>query len=356
MAADDATTGDGGGHHEGGRPPRPSAANSRFCDGVSVGTGPLPHRDPVAAAAFAIAEFDTTSVPILDAGRSAGLGQAAAAIAGVTCRDGRLHVDPTDAEHHEVRVDVSDDSYAGMHALLQLAGSIGLDGTPVVWHTAGPVTLGAALVAAGLDTATAFALASAVVRAQLVDVAATISAVLPASELLAMLEEPVLADLMSPGFPIVPDAAADLMSTAMATLADQAIVGIHCDQPCDLATMLASGPAVISLPVDAGAVEWAGYIERFLDDGGVLAWGVVPYDGPVGFTADRYWRALSDLWCELVRRGCDPVALRRQCMVTPGAHLDRHSASVARRIARLTADVGRRVTDQANATRFALGA
>ena len=36
--------------------------------------------------------------------------------------------------------------------------------------------------------------------------------------------------------------------------------------------------------------------------------------------------------------------------------LGAHSVSVARRIARLTADVGKRVRDQANATRFALGA
>jgi hypothetical protein len=43
-------------------------------------------------------------------------------------------------------------------------------------------------------------------------------------------------------------------------------------------------------------------------------------------------------------------------MVTPASGLDRHSVSGARKIARLAADVGRRVKDQANATRFALGA
>jgi hypothetical protein len=73
-------------------------------------------------------------------------------------------------------------------------------------------------------------------------------------------------------------------------------------------------------------------------------------------SADRHWRALSDLWCALVQRGCDPVKLRRQSMVSPTCGLGAHSVSVARRIARLTSDVGRRVRDQADATRFALGA
>jgi hypothetical protein len=83
---------------------------------------------------------------------------------------------------------------------------------------------------------------------------------------------------------------------------------------------------------------------------------VIPTDGPVGSNSERQWRALSDLWCSLVQRGCDPVLLRRQSIVTPHCGLAGHSVSVARRIARLTADVGKRVQDQSSATRFALGA
>ena len=171
-----------------------------------------------------------------------------------------------------------------------------------------------------------------------------------------MLDEPALADLMSPDFPIPPDHAIDVISSAMASIAGAAVVGIHCEELCDLATMLAAGPGVISVPVDEKLVDWAGYINRFLDDGGVIAWGVVPTGGPIASTSERYWRQLSELWCELVARGCDPVALRRQSMVTPGGSLDAHAVSVARRLARMTAEIAKRVKDQANATRFALGA
>jgi hypothetical protein len=171
-----------------------------------------------------------------------------------------------------------------------------------------------------------------------------------------MLDEPALADLMSPDFPIPPDLAIDVMSSAMAAVADSVVAGIHCSEPCDIATMLATGPGVVSVPVSADLVDYAGYLDRFLTDGGVIAWGVVPNTGPIAQTSERYWRELSDVWCELVRRGCDPVALRRQSLVTPGAGLQIHAVSVARRLARITAEVAKRVRDQADATRFALGA
>ena len=172
-----------------------------------------------------------------------------------------------------------------------------------------------------------------------------------------MLDEPALADLMSPDFPIPPDQAIDLMSS-----------GDGCgrrdgDRRHPLFGTVRSRHHARVRPrrhLGAGATPNSSTgpatSTDSSSDGGVIAWGVIPTTGPVATTAERYWRALSDLWCELVRRGCDPVALRRQSMVTPAGDLDRHSVSVARRIARLTAEVGKRVKDQANATRFALGA
>ena len=142
----------------------------------------------------------------------------------------------------------------------------------------------------------------------------------------------------------------------MAALPASTVVGVHCCGPCDLAMLLASGPSVVSIPVAPDVVEWAGYISRFLDDGGTIAWGVVPTEGPLPMSADRYWRALSDLWCALVQRGCDPVLLRQHSLVSPHCGLSGHSAGVARRIARLTSEVGRRVKDQSAATRLSLGA
>ena len=253
-------------------------------------------------------------------------------------------------------VDIERDAFAGLRSFLDLAAKVHLDGAAVKWQFVGPVTLGVALQRGGLDRKAAFDVALSIVRQRLADISAEVTRALPNSRQMVVLDEPWFTDLMQPGFPIPPDEAIDRMSSAMASLPATTVVGVHCCGPCDVATLLASGPNVVSLPVSPELVDWVGYLARFLDDGGIIAWGVTATDGPVPSTSERQWRALSDLWCSLVRRGCDPVLLRRQSIVTPQCGLAMHSASVARRIARLTADVGKRVQDQSSATRFALGA
>ncbi len=307
------------------------AKDSRFANGAATSVGGLPHRDPAAAAAFAIGEFEIATIPSLPN------------VADITAEALRT-------------AELDDSSFDALHAFLTLGRLVNLDGSPVTWHLPGPLTVGVSLCDAGIEPAEAFALAGKVVRSKLVEIAAEVARVLPNSPQMAMIDEPALADLMTPDFPIPPDHAIDVMSSAMASLPHEIVTGIHCPRHCDVATMLAAGPAVISVPVAEDLVDWAGYLDRFLRDGGVIAWGILPANGPVGASAERYWRQLSDVWCELVRRGCDPVALRRQSMITPGGNLDAYAVSVARRLARLSAEVAKRVRDQANATRFALGA
>ncbi|HUV18502.1 MAG TPA: hypothetical protein VMW33_08490 [Ilumatobacteraceae bacterium] len=337
-----------------------TAARSAFADGATAGIGSLPHLDPAAAAAFAIGEFDIATIPTLPRRSPDELmfGQALAGVQGVTAGpDGAIAVDPTSVKPlASIATDIEHDAFTGLRAFLDLAGKVRLDGAAVKWQFVGPVTLGVALHRAGLDRESAFDLALSTVRDRLTALSGVVSDALPNSRQMVVLDEPWFAELMQPGFPIPPDEAIDRMSSAMAALPATTLTGVHCCAPCDVATLLASGPNVVSLPVAAELVEWVGYLTRFLSDGGVIAWGVIPTDGPVPSTSERQWRALSDLWCSLVRRGCDPVLLRRQSIVTPHCGLAMHSGSVARRIVRLTADVGKRVQDQSAATRFALGA
>ena len=336
------------------------ATRSHLADGATAGVGSLPHVDAAAAAAFAIGEFDIATIPTLPrrSPHETLLGQAVVDLAGVRHGDdGGLIVEPELLEPTAaVETDLTHDAFTGIRAFLDLAATIRLDGAAVKWQFVGPVTLGVALHRAGLAAETAFDLALSVVRTRLAHISAAVSEALPNSSQLVVLDEPWFAELMHPGFPIPPDEAVDRISGAMAALPISTISGVHCCAPCDVATLLASGPNVISLPVSAELVDWVGYLTRFLDDGGTIAWGVMPTDGPVPSSSDRQWRELSDVWCSLVQRGCDPVLLRRQSILTPQCGLAYHSASVARRIARLTGDVGKRVQDQSAATRFALGA
>jgi hypothetical protein len=341
---------------------RRAAGVSPFGDGALVGCGSLPHGDPEAAAAFGMSEFDIATIPSMPRRSVAEtmLGQAAVTMPGVVLDgDGNVEIASRDvAPRAEPRSGalLDTDAFVGFRTFLDLAGKVRFDGAPVKWQLIGPVTLGVALERAGLDRHHAFDLASATVRSSLIELSDAVTAALPNSPQMVVIDEPWLTSLMAPGFPIPPDEAIDRMSGAMAALPATTLAGLHCCGPVDAATMLASGPGVVSLPVASELVDWAGYLSRFIDDGGVVAWGVVATTGPVPSVAERPWRELSDLWCALVQRGCDPVRLRTNSLVSPQCGLSSHSVSVARRIARLTGDVGKRVKDQASATRFALGA
>jgi hypothetical protein len=170
------------------------------------------------------------------------------------------------------------------------------------------------------------------------------------------LDEPWFGQLMHPGFPIAPDPAIDLLSSAMAAVQPMATVGVHCcAESVDIASLLAAGPDVLSIPVHSQLATVAGYLVRFLESGCRIAWGVVPTDGPIPTSSERLWRRLSDLWCELVRRGGDPATLRERSLLTAQCGLGTHTPAVADRVCRLLRDVSRRVADPTAASRYTMG-
>ncbi len=79
-------------------------------------------------------------------------------------------------------------------------------------------------------------------------------------------------------------------------------------------------------------------------------------DGPVPMSADRPWKRLCELWCQLVQRGCSPALLRQQSLITPECGLGLHNSRCAERVLRINAELSSRVRDQAAATRFSFGA
>ena len=326
--------------------------------GAVTGIGSLPHRSVHDAAAFALREYDLPTIPTLPRRSPAEgmIAQAVLGIRGVTLGQyGSIAVD-VDALDPDAPVvtDLANDAFAGVRTFLATAAARGLQG-PVKWQFVGPVTLGAALTRVGVPVDRAFAVAGRAVRAHVAALTAAVAAALPASPQVVWLDEPWFGDLMHPGFPIAPDPAIDLLSSAMAALEPTATVGVHCCADVDIASLLAAGPAVLSVPVDPQLAGVAGYLMRFLERGGRIAWGVVPTDGPIATSSERSWRQLSDVWCELVKRGCDSVVLRQRSLVTPHCGLGLHTPAVADRVARLTREVGRRVNEQAVASRFALG-
>ena len=143
---------------------------------------------------------------------------------------------------------------------------------------------------------------------------------------------------------------------ALASVESTAIAGVHHCGDGDWAAILAAGPGLLSLPVRPELVAIAGYLGGFLDAGGSIAWGAVPTDRPVRPNADRHWRDLAELWCQLVQAGCNPTRLRQQAILTPACGLAGYTESQAERVLALVGDVAERVRAQAVATRLAIGA
>jgi hypothetical protein len=325
--------------------------------GTTLGIGGLPHRDAQHGAAFALAKMDMPSIPSLPRRSPAegAIAQAMVGMRGITVGQyGAIAVDRGLVDPlAPVVTDLQHDAFVGFSTFLdQARGHTGW----VKWQFVGPVTFGMALMRAGVPMSIAFEAAVRCVRTRIQHLVDAVDSALPGCRQLVFIEEPDFAQLMTPGFPIAPDTAIDLVSGALAAIETSAVSGLHVCGLADIPSQLAAGPAVISLPVHHSVVESAGYLETFMQRGGYVAWGAVPTNGPISSSADRPWRQLSELWCELVQRGADPGLLRRQAIITPECGLSAHTPAVADGVFRVAAIVGRRVRDQASATRWAIGA
>jgi hypothetical protein len=326
--------------------------------GAASGIGSLPHTDARAAAEFVLDRLpDLPAIPSLPQRSpwASMLGQAAVGIGGVTVADdGSLVVDAARvAVADDSDLDLDHEAFDGLRAFLEVAEA--WDG-PVKWQCTGPVTLGLALARGGVAPGRAFELAARAVRRQLRTVADAVATIIPPGSQVVVIDEPGMTGLLQPGFPLDPDSAIDLVSGALAAVDPTSLAGVHCCGPSDWSAILAAGPGILWLPVRVGIEAIPGYLAQFLDEGGWVAWGAVPTDGPMGTTADRHWRELADLWCSLVQGGCDAARLRRQAIVTPACGLGLHELGAIDHVFELVDAVADRVHGQAVATRLSIGA
>ncbi len=287
------------------------------------------------------------------------LAQAAWGMKGVVvAADGSLAITPDALDRHhpfaaEDGAGLGGPPFATLQAFLRsVQGRPG----PVKLQLTGPVTLGRALCDGGAPAELAFPVAGAAVRERVEALLAAARHVLPTAPLLVFLDEPGLSGNEHPRFPLPNDAVVQLLSESLASVEMDAVSGVHCCGATDWSLITQAGPRVLSLPVTASLVSHAGTLGRFLDRDGWIAWGAVPTDEPVGESGDGLWRRLSDLWCALVREGCDAGRLRRQALVTPACGLAGHGASQSEHSLRLAAELGRRVLGQAIGLRLQVGA
>jgi hypothetical protein len=338
---------------------RPAPVLQIVAPGSSFGIGSLPHLSAGQAARFSFDAFDVPTVPSLPRRSPSELAvaQALMGVPGVTLGQyGAVAVDCARLDPDApVATDLDGPQFIGLRAFLNEARDRSHRG-PVKWQFIGPLSVGLTLVRAGASPDVAFPVALRTVRSHLTAIERLIATTLPDSPQLAMLDEPFAGDLMEPDFPLAPDDAIDLLSGAMAALEPSATIGVHSCGGADLATILAAGPHVLSIPPSDALVDVAGYIDRFLRNGGWIAWGAVTTGGPIGGSQPRAWQRLAAFFCELVRAGCDGDLLMRQCFITPECGLGAHGTSVAQHVAELLRETSLSIQNEASTARFVLGA
>jgi hypothetical protein len=341
------------------------------CDGLSdqatflrpggiTSIGSLPHRDADAASEFVLKQSPSLPAAPQLPRRSALEGmvaQAARGIPGVTVdREGAVSV-YADALDPDAPITPMFDG-AGHGGLLAFLSHAAGRTDPVKIQMTGPITLGCALVAAGADPAIAFPIAASAVRAQGRALIELVHHRLPDVPLVAFLDEPGLVDVGEDRrIPLTADETIDLLSTGLAALEGVAVTGVHCCGSTDLRLVAAAGPNIIAIPAEDDIVlPAANLLISHLERGGWVAWGAIPTAKPLGTDADRLWRKLSLLWCDLVQAGADPAMLRAQALITPACGLAGHGVTQAARALRMTRTLADRVADQASATRLSVGA
>ena len=329
--------------------------------GTASAIGSLPHRQVDAAVAVAMAACpDLPAAPSLPRRdpREGMISQGLWGLRGVSIADdGTVTVtgelDPGDPFAVDGGAGIDGPAFAGLRAFLAANRR---RTAPIKLQLTGPVTLGLALLDAGVHADRAFATARAAVRLRAEALLEAATRTAPLAPKVVFVDEPGLVALSQPGFPMSADLAVDLVSSALAAVEESAVTGPHCCGDTDWRLALATGPQIISMPTSPGVVDHAGALGQHLDRGGWIAWGAVPTNRPFGSEPGLLWRALSETWCELVQRGCDALRLREQALVTPECGLAGHDPVQAETILSLSVELAERVRRQSFGVRLAVGA
>jgi hypothetical protein len=324
---------------------------------MATGIGSLPHRDAHAAAAMVL-----RCIPELPAAPELPrrsplegvIAQWAGAIAGVDVDEqGAISLHPELDPLAPIEAEFETTTHAGLLAFLDVAATQPRPPRRVKVQTVGPLTLGVALTEAGLSAELAFPLAARAARAWARALEGLVATWLPGAAVVCFFDEPALVLWRNADGPIDREVATDLLSSALVAASCS---GVHVCGCGDLRLALAAGPHIAHFDVGVLDLDDAVAIARFLDGDGWIAWGAIPTHRPVGEHPQPLWNALLESWCELTRRGVDPVRLRRQALVAPACGLAGHGESQAERALLLAREIGDRMHDHAAATKLAVGA
>lgn len=128
-----------------------------------------------------------------------------------------------------------------------------------------------------------------------------------------------------------------------------AMVGVHCCANTDWSLLFETDVDIISFDAYSYLERMSLYpedIRRFLNRGGVLAWGIVPTSEFKGTeTEEELVKRLEEGIGLLASKGIDKEILLTRCMVTPSCGMGSLTIQQAERIIYLTKEVSRRMRE-----------
>jgi hypothetical protein len=165
---------------------------------------------------------------------------------------------------------------------------------------------------------------------------------------LVVLNEPYLASFGSSVIPVDRDLVASGFEEAAALL--EGGIGIHCCSNTDWAFVLGMDLGFVSFDAYRYATEFLLYredIARFMEGGGVVAWGIVPaeYEEFAGETSASLFGRFAAIRDEAAS-WLDPEVFSRQSMITPTCGIRFADEQGAEAIMRTTADLARRAREE----------
>ena len=220
------------------------------------------------------------------------------------------------------------DAHGGLLAFLEVAAVQAKPPRRVKVQCAGPLTLGVALVEAGVDVDIAFALGARAARGWAVALEELVKAKLPKAAVVLCFDEPALVRWHAGTAPLDRESATDILSTALA--APSCLTAVHVCGRGDLRLALDAGPRLVHFDIGMLDLDDAVSLSRFLDGGGWVVWGAIPTDRPVGEQAAPLWKALARRVVRAHPPRLRPARLRSQALVAPACGLAGHGVEPGR--------------------------
>jgi len=329
---------------------------------LATGVGALPHRDPIEACRAVLAVFPR--IPYVPTLPNRGFLEAivfadAEHLPGGVVRDGRLVIDrstdPSEAmeqvlldylERNAEPYRVGKAYGSGFHAMM---GRDLSDALLVKCQVTGPVTFGMQVVDEArrpilYDPEYADLLGKLLgLRARWCENA--MRERMGARATLVVLSDPYLASLGSAVVPVDAGVAASAFED-IAALLDGGL-GIHCCANTDWGFVLGLAPAVVSVDAWTYAREFLLYadeIARYMERGGVVAWGIVPADH-AAFAAEKpdvFFSRFEEIRARATET-IDPDLFDRQSLITPTCGIRNANEEEAIEIMAATASLSRRL-------------